>query len=403
MIRKRIYAFCAAAGLLFGSLGGFSAWGETTLSDSVSAVENAAGSSFTDVPTDSWYYPYVAVLAGEGIIQGRTETTFDPQGTFTVAEAAAVITRYLGLEQQAADRKYAMEVLQVNGCDKWYAGYLQLKYEAGIIDVTNYGCAVLGRHISIETTELLEAPIKRYEFAAFITRSFELDGTEIRTHNGTFGHEFIYGGAYDESLLEAYIPYINDYALIPTGYNYYVLKAYYNGIFNGDDLGNFNPLNNLTRAEMAKVTAVIRDSSLRIRIDVSENANAQTLPAESFLWKNGEAFLKPEVSDKIVAEEAAAIVTFYENNMPYVSYTPRNTAPAGYAIGFYHFTKDKSGFDINLASERGKTAVYKNLFSPGDRVLLTFVNSATGEALDAVMLTLQGVNAVLTDDCRYLP
>lgn len=34
---------------------------------------------FTDVPEDSWYSSYVRWAYYEGIINGRTETKFDPQ------------------------------------------------------------------------------------------------------------------------------------------------------------------------------------------------------------------------------------------------------------------------------------------------------------------------------------
>ena len=416
MLKKRIYAASAAAGLLFGTFGGFGAWGDSPSEfpagtfHAANAASVAAGGDpetnaavFTDVPSDSWYYPYVSALMENGVVKGMTETEFVPQGTFTVAESAAIITRYLGLESEAADRKNAMEILHVAGSDKWYAGYLQLMYEAGIIDVTQYGCSVLGRHISIDSYDLLEAPVKRYEFAAFVTRSFELDGTDIRTGDGTAGHEFIFGGAYDESVLERYIPYIKDYARIPASYNYYVLKAYYNGIFNGDDFGNFNPDNNLTRAEMAKVTAVILDMSLRTRIDVSEEPG-EILSEDCFVYKNGRTYLKHEVSDRLLQQQAAGVSAYAENNMAYVAYIPQGVPPTGYIFELYHFTRDKSGFDVNLAAETAPGTGYQNLYTPGDRVLLVLADKATGEKLDAYAVILADSTGTFTADaCRYLP
>jgi hypothetical protein len=60
--------------------------------------------------------------------------------------------------------------------------------------------------------------------------------------------------------------FIADFDEIPQNSREKVLKAYYNGIFNGDAEGRFNPNNNLTRAEMAKVLATIKDFSLRTRL-----------------------------------------------------------------------------------------------------------------------------------------
>ena len=404
-LKKKIYALSAVAGLALGAFGGTNAFGDTAQLDKGSVT------AFTDVAADSWYYPYVSRLTETGVIKGITETSFAPNGTFTVAEAAAVITRYLGLDDQAESRKNAMEVLGVAGADKWYAGYVQLLYEAGVIDVSSYGCSVMGRHISIDAPELLEKPVKRYEFAAFVTRSFELDGTEIRSTVGEgLGHEFIYSGTYDESMLEKYIPYIADYEAIPASYNYYVLKAYYNGIFNGDDAGNFNPTNNLTRAEMAKVTAVIIDSSLRTRIDVNA-ARPETpgsnetalLPEDSYLVIDGKQVLKPSYTDALFAAEAMNLGTFYENNLPVVSYTRQSAPPSGYAFRVYHFTKDAVGFDVNIAAAKDTSDGYRSLFNPGDRLVLTLVNTQTGETVDAHTFILNGVGAVTQNSDRYLP
>ena len=403
-LKKKIYALSAAAGLVFGMLGGTYAFGDTA------EISGLSGQSFSDVPEDSWFYPYVSYLAENGVVKGMTDTTFVPQGTFTVAEAAAVITRYLGLEEQAANRKSAMEILNVAGADKWYAGYVQLMYEAGIIDVSLYGCSVMGRHVSIDSPEILEKPVKRYEFAAFITRSFELDGTEIRSTVGEgLGHEFIYSGKYDESMLEKFIPFIADYSAIPAEYNYYVLKAYYNGIFNGDESGNFNPLKNLTRAEMAKVIAVVSDSTLRTRIDINADSPIKTdpeeipLPEDSYILLDGKQVLKTSYTDSLFATEAMQVGTFYENNLPIVSYTRASVPPSGYAFRVYHFTRDASGFDINIAAAKDTSDVYRSLFNAGDRLVLALINTQTDETVDAHTFILTGVGSVTQNSDRYLP
>lgn len=404
-VKKKIYALSAAAGLVFGMLNGNYAFGDAANIAALSAL------AFTDVSENDWFYPYVAYLTENSVVKGMSDTAFAPQGTFTVAEAAAVITRYLGLEQEAAKRKSAMEVLNVAGAEKWYAGYIQLMYEAGIIDVSAYGCSVMGRHVSIDSAELLEKPVKRFEFAAFITRSFELDGTEIRSTVGEgLGHEFIYSGSYDESELETFAPFIKDYSAIPSDYSYYVLKAYYNGIFNGDDNGNFNPLNNLTRAEMAKVTAVILDSSLRTRIDVNASVpetpdpgETAPLPENSFLVIDGKQVLKTSYTDALLVAEAMNLGTFYENNLPIVSYTRKAVPPSGYVFRIYHFTRDASGFDINIASAKDTSDSYRSLFNPGDRPVLALANTQTGETVDAHTFILTGVGAVTQNPDRYLP
>ena len=86
-LKKKIYALAAAAGLALGAVGGTNAFGDTA------QLAKASAKAFTDVAADSWYYPYVTGLTESGVIKGITDTSFAPNGTITVAEAAAVNTR----------------------------------------------------------------------------------------------------------------------------------------------------------------------------------------------------------------------------------------------------------------------------------------------------------------------
>lgn len=48
---------------------------------------------FTDVAAGEWYAPYVGTANTYGIVNGSTETTFNPNGTITKQEAAAIVVR----------------------------------------------------------------------------------------------------------------------------------------------------------------------------------------------------------------------------------------------------------------------------------------------------------------------
>lgn len=410
-IKKKIYATFAIFGLVSGIIGTSSvASGQPSdtvqdLSDSFD--EQIEPIKFEDVSESDWFYEYVTYLTENGIVNGMTETQFDPRGTFTVAQSAAIISRYLLLEDEAAERKEAMTLLGVEGADLWYSGYIQIMHEAGIMDVTEYGCSVNGESIAIITPELLDAPVKRYEFATFVTRSFELDGTQIRAgENGdSLGHEFILNGAYDESKLELYIPYIKDYDLIPFEYSYYILKAYYNGIFNGDDLGNFNPLNNLTRAEMAKVTAVILKPELRIRIDVTENPtlDSYAISDSDYITKKGEKHLKHAASDRILEAEAAGIKIDNLSGVRYIEYTKQKNAPEGYTFEIRHYRPLDAGFDDEISStaEKSEKIDYKNTFNIKDKFLLLLKNANNGETLDAYQISFNMIGEVVRSHCSY--
>lgn len=397
-VKKRIYTLCVTCGIVLGSVVGIPV--DSTQSTSLPDTKQKQALRFADIDSNSWYYPYIEYLVGSGVVKGISDTEFAPDGTFTVAEAAAVITRYLGLEAKAEERKKALQTLGVDGAESWFSGYVQLMHEADIIDVQKYGCSISDNIVRIYSPEILNQPVKRYEFAAFVSRSFELGDTEIRTASGSSGEEFIYGGAYDESILSKYQKYINDYNDIPDGFKEYVLKLYYNGIFNGDDLGNFNPLSNLTRAEMAKVISVITDMSLRTRIEISDGV---VLSDDSYITVKGKKFLKTEVSDAFLSQEAGGVSTYYDNGMPFVSYKRVAAMPEGYILEVKHYTVLQSGFSLLVNDGTTTQDNYINTFSSGDKILLVLKKLTTGEGIDAVYYTLNDVGNIVGESLRYLP
>ena len=54
--------------------------------------EAEATSKFTDVPASKWYAGYIGAANGKGIVNGRSATTFDPEGLITRQEAAVMVT-----------------------------------------------------------------------------------------------------------------------------------------------------------------------------------------------------------------------------------------------------------------------------------------------------------------------
>lgn len=52
-----------------------------------------ASNVFADVTADKWYAPYIGTAYAYGIVNGRSATTFDPNGTITKQEAAAMVAR----------------------------------------------------------------------------------------------------------------------------------------------------------------------------------------------------------------------------------------------------------------------------------------------------------------------
>lgn len=63
----------------------------------------ATTSKFSDVPSTHWAAPYIAVAAEQGIINGKTASTFAPNATITRAEMATMIARALKSTQGLKD------------------------------------------------------------------------------------------------------------------------------------------------------------------------------------------------------------------------------------------------------------------------------------------------------------
>jgi len=103
---------------------------------------------FTDVPEESWFYPYVLFSYSFGIINGKSETEFCPDGNMTCAEAAKIAASIHAFQTTG-------EAIEASG-EKWYDAYVNYCYEHGIIEK------------SVEFD--WDAPITRGETAYFFSR-----------------------------------------------------------------------------------------------------------------------------------------------------------------------------------------------------------------------------------------
>lgn len=309
-------------------------------------------SSLSDVSSDSWYYSYTKYLFEKGIVKGTSDTSFSPDGTFTLAESAAVITRYLGLEEYAAERKTVFDMGDDDSLRTWYSGYIATLCDAGIIRNGEFGVKIGKKGISFDPA-LCEMPIKRYEFASLITRSFDISTDKVKAKAtyaevNTNGNIFITGGMYDETY-KYFEGAIADFSLVPENYRDDVLKSYYNGIFNGDAVGNFNPEAFLTRAEMAKVIAVVCDNSQRKRTETRIIPADSTLSEESFIkdgW--GDVTLDRKKGYDVLTHFAASLSVNGKN----IEYSHPNIAPENYyaEVIFYGAGAEKARINLSQKS-----------------------------------------------------
>ncbi|HVW66147.1 MAG TPA: S-layer homology domain-containing protein, partial [Candidatus Peribacteraceae bacterium] len=82
----------------------------TTTKSAIASCESAV--HFKDVPSDSWYAPYVCIATKKAYATGYSDHTFRPAETLTVAEAATMLTKAFTLP------------LTGTGSGPWYTPYV---------------------------------------------------------------------------------------------------------------------------------------------------------------------------------------------------------------------------------------------------------------------------------------
>lgn len=191
--------------------------GTTTTATSVSN-SNTPDAKFTDVPSNAWYYDAVYKVKDLGIIAGKGDGLFDPNGNLTVAEGITLAARVRANYNQE-------EIPSVSG--EWYAGALEYGVAQGILkngDFTDYN-----------------KKITRAEMAYLFSNA--LPSTEYTS--------------------------INQITALPdvsanTKYQDSIFKLYNAGIVSGsDNYGTFNPNSNIQRSETAAIILRVVDKTER--------------------------------------------------------------------------------------------------------------------------------------------
>ena len=365
---------------------------------------------FTDVSKNDWFYPYIAFLCEDVIVKGVSDTSFAPSKTFSFAESCAVITRYLGLETEAKQKQSILAQNSKAGHAEWYSGYIQLLYEMSILrSGTEFFTPDENGLCDIDTSVAV-SPIKRYEFADMVSRSFELTQSKTKPRNGFFeisgnAREFIANGFYDNTAVSSYENVIKDFSDIPEAYRENVCKAYYNGLFCGNQFGQFLPGTNLTRGEMAKVIATVTDFSLRSWAE-NKDGIKQLSKSDFDTDASGNTYIKRASSGSIL-KSIAADITVQNGD---ISYIRKSTVPSGYSADIYVYSSH-AGKPCSLIAENSLHNESKNggkdifaWFGDSGKVLIVLRNLAEGSRPEAVMeMVLNKSGVTETNLSEYKP
>jgi len=211
---KRWLALCLSLVLCLGLVSGF---------------VSAAGLPFTDVPTGQWYYSDVKNAYDMSLINGRSETLFEPDGYLTYAEAVKLAA--------CMNQRYQTGSVTLKNGEPWYQTYVDYCKQQGIIS-------------------------KDYNWNANATRA---------------GYMEIFANALPANAL-AQINYIADAVIpdVPMSHPQAgaIYKLYRAGILQGNDAAhNCSPATNIRRCEVAAILTRMMDASKRIRFTMGEESS----------------------------------------------------------------------------------------------------------------------------------
>jgi len=169
--------------------------------------------SYSDVKENDWYFEYVEELTEKGVVSGGGEGKFNPTDNVTREQFLKMLIEAAEIETDEAENTFA-DVL-----DAWYKPYVLKAKSFGIVN-------------GISDTEFgIGSNITRQDMAVMITRTIEKLGIEINAEDVDVfeDNEKVSGYAKDA------VTFMKSIGLIE-GYN-----------------NEYRPLDNLTRAEAAKV------------------------------------------------------------------------------------------------------------------------------------------------------
>lgn len=194
----------------------------------------AVDTGFQDVPVDAWYAKDVLAVQDLGIIQGKGNNIFDPNGLLTVAEAITMAAKTRAWYN-------GDEIPVVEG--KWYAGAVQYAKENGVL-------------ADWITAAYILKPMEAYNPSA---------------NRGVMAYLFAYALPSSEYNAINRVDELPD-VHISTQYQGEILALYNAGILSGlDEYGTFKGGISITRAEAAAILNRVVNKENRLVLSLKEN------------------------------------------------------------------------------------------------------------------------------------
>ncbi len=175
-----------------------------------------SGVNFQDLGSVQWAVPAINTLVNLGVINGRSDTIFDPNASVTRAEFTKMVCAAFGIASTPSAAQTFTDVAPTD----WFYGYVQAAAAKGIVNGVS------------DTAFDPNATIKRQEMAAILYRTIQATNALALLPQGT-----------EKAFADA--AQIDEYAQIPVS----VLSAA--GVINGVTDTTFEPYATATRAQAA--------------------------------------------------------------------------------------------------------------------------------------------------------
>lgn len=192
-------------------------------------VQREYTDQFTDVPLDAWYRSNVAAAYRLGLINGKSDTVFDPSGVVTLAETiklAAACHRLL-IAREVNDQYFTDSYPNTSN---WYEPYLRY---------------CMANNIVTETYQSYSVPASRAQVAVLFTRVLLYCGYNQADLNKT------------DNLV---IPDIAEGSWYESAF----YRLYRWGVMTGNEEGKMNPDSDVKRSEISAVIMRVIDENYRM-------------------------------------------------------------------------------------------------------------------------------------------
>ncbi|WP_368974914.1 S-layer homology domain-containing protein [Caldifermentibacillus hisashii] len=114
----------------------------------------SGGATYQDVPSSSWYYPYIMTATVNGLVEGNGNGTFNPEGNITRQEMAKIIANIPAVKALPGNQA-PLSFADSESIDKWAYSSVQLLASTNLIKgrTDNNGNLVFDPHAFLPRAE----------------------------------------------------------------------------------------------------------------------------------------------------------------------------------------------------------------------------------------------------------